>query len=399
MTAVEQAFLSAIAAGDRAEGARLFAAHPAALAVYAEIEDAFAEATEAGDADAVGALFARHPHVLRNPGYAADFLHAAAEAGRTAVVARLVELGADVNAPRSRQVPDRPIGSASALDRLDTVRWLLAHGSDVNYEWDGWAPKCGPLTNAIVNDNLEMCRLLVDHGAALNVVDRTNRTPLTWALDEDRADIAAFLRSKGAIEARDCPGYRRPELTSAIVAWIEGKTGATTPLPGGPVAVRAGAFEGRTWVFTTGMSDRAMSVPPGREAYRYAELVLAMPAGPSAWDEPATAWAVMWLRQLAQYPFDNNTWLGAPVTVVTNGEPPQPLGPGTAMTGWLLCADKAPFDRASLQDGRAVVFYTLLPLHPAECDFERRRGPRALLELFAGRSVPEHWDPRRPSAV
>ena len=142
-------------------------------------------------------------------------------------------------------------------------------------------------------------------------------------------------------------------------------------------------------------------MPPGREVYRHTELVLLMPGLPDPLDrlrDPEHAWAVKWLRHLAQYPFEHNTWLGTPVTVVANGDP-QPLGPGTAMTGWLLCADKAPFVRAKLADGREVVFYTILPLHTAEQEYERRHGPRALLERFAARGVPEVWDPDRPSAV
>lgn len=71
----------------------------------------------------------------------------------------------------------------------------------------------------------------------------------------------------------------------------------------------------------------------------------------------------------------------------------------TTLKGCCTAPTKNPFARATLADGKDVAFYTLLPLHAAEIAFKRQHGPRALLERFAERNVPEYWDPKRPSAV
>ena len=87
------------------------------------------------------------------------------------------------------------------------------------------------------------------------------------------------------------------------------------------------------------------------------------------------------------------------MAVVANDDPPRPLGPNTAMTCWLLLADKEPLDRVEMPDGRSVVFYEMIPIHTAERHFERKHGTQALLEKFAEHNVPEHINPRRPSVV
>jgi hypothetical protein len=62
-------------------------------------------------------------------------------------------------------------------------------------------------------------------------------------------------------------------------------------------------------------------------------------------------------------------------------------------------ADKAPLRGFVRPDGTEVVFYTLVPIHTAERDFERRNGLRALLQKFAQANVPSHVDPHRESVV
>jgi hypothetical protein len=376
---------------------------------YDEIEDAFSRANEVDDVKAAKDLFDSHPELLARSGLAADYMHTAARHGSTGIVALLASLGVDVNIPEDPRLPDRPIGSASALSRVETVRWLLDHGAEINYEWGGWPPSCKPLASATINGNFEIVKMLVEAGGYLNVLDRTNRTPLTWAIEYGRTDIANYLRSKGALEAHQIPGYKPPEPKSPLVQYIEKRFGmvqrfAWLPIipDSVPVAVRGVLQEEMTFLFTDGMSSRTMKTPAGKERYAHAELVVLV----RGWPETAKAvqsadyvWVINWMRQLAQYPFENDTWLGAPVTIIANGEPPAPLGAGTGMTCWLLCADKAPFERATLSDGKDVVFYSMLPIYTAERDYEREHGTIALLTRFAERNVPEYWEPKRPCVV
>ncbi len=366
---------------------------------------------QANDLDGIARLLAEHPEMVRSAECASMMIYDAALFGRTAVVALLVERGVDVNTPHTPESPDRPIGPAARLGRTETVRWLIEHGSDINYGWDGEADSCVPLAGAILNGHFEIVRLLVEAGAYLNVLDRTNRTPLTWALDYGQDEIAAYLRSKGAVEAHEVPGYVPPPPPEPVPDHVAAMVGPVEPrgwlpvVPDGdpPVAIRAAVREdGVVCLFTDGLSACPMPPGPGGDGYRHAELALYLsgwPDDPARWLEPEFRWPIDWLRRLARYPFDTGTGFGGPVAVLANGDPPAPLGPNTAMTCWLLLADKEPLGRFEAPDGRDVVFYELVPIHTAERDFELAHGTEALLERFADNEVPEWIDPHRPSVV
>ncbi|QDU23781.1 suppressor of fused domain protein [Urbifossiella limnaea] len=358
------------------------------------------------DLEGIARLLDDHPEMVTSPQCASTMIHSAARDGNTALVALLVGRGVDVNMPDDPQTPDRPIGTASRCNRLDTVRWLLEHGSDVNYGWDGDFDTCVPLSAAIYLGNFEMVRLLVEAGAYLNVLDRTNRTPLGWA--GGQPEIAAYLRSKGALEPHEVPGYVPRPLPDPIPEHIDRAVGPVRPnswLPivpddANPVPVRAADGDGVVCLFTAGMSARPQPPGPG-DGYDRAELACFLagwPDDPADWTD-AHLWPVHWLRRLAAYPWQTGVGYGGPVAVVANGDPPAPLGPGTALTCWLLLADKAPLERAYLADGTEVVFYTAVPIHTAERNYERAHGTEALLERFADAGVPDHIDPARPSVV
>jgi hypothetical protein len=359
----------------------------------------------------VARLLDEHPELVSTAECAAHNMHHAAMAGNTTLVALLVEKGVDVNIPESPAWPIPPLYSAVSLDQVDTARWLIEHGSVVNYEWNGKEPWCMPLVSAIRHGPLEMVRLLVEAGGQLNVLDRRNMTPLSWAIALGRDEVAAYLRSKGALEAHEVPGYVPPPPPDPVPDHVAAVFAPVQPLawlpivPDGdpPVAVRvATRDDGVVCLFTDGMSARPMPPGPGGDAYQYAELAVYLsgwPDDPAGWTEPEYLWPVTWLRRLARYPFETGAGLGGPVAVVANGDPPQPLGPNTAMTCWLLLADKDPLGRLETPDGRDVVFYEMVPIHTAERDFEREHGTEALLEKFAERGVPEYLDPARPSVV
>jgi hypothetical protein len=143
-------------------------------------------------------------------------------------------------------------------------------------------------------------------------------------------------------------------------------------------------------------------VPPGGEAYRFAELVLYLDGWDTdidEWQTPEHLWVINWVRRLAQIPFENDTWLNGKWTIISNEDPPRPLSEFTQMTCWLLLGEKEPLARAELPDGRSVCFYTLMPIHTAERDLALRDGIVALLRLFEQHDVPLQLDPNRPCLV
>ncbi len=79
---------------------------------------------------------------------------------------------------------------------------------------------------------------------------------------------------------------------------------------------------------SSGMSDKAMSVPEGREEFRFAELMLALPAdwpiSDEAFKKENNYWPIRWLKILARLPHEYDTWLEYGHTV-PNGDPAKPF--------------------------------------------------------------------------
>src|SRR5207245_1398080 len=98
-----------------------------------------------------------------------------------------------------------PIGAAASAGHCDTVRWMVEHGAELNYESPDREPVCFPLATAIRAGQLDMVKFLVEHGAALDVCDRRHLTPLAWA--GGQKEIADYLRSKGAVMPEQARNY------------------------------------------------------------------------------------------------------------------------------------------------------------------------------------------------
>ena len=136
-------------------------------------------------------------------------------------------------------------------------------------------------------------------------------------------------------------------------------------------------------LFTTGMSSLPMRVPAGQEEYRFAELLMHLPA---TWPHPRgdsideTSWPMKWLRQLAYFPHLHETSIGAPLTIISSAEPPEPLGPNTKQSCLLLIADFADWSPVVLGDGKRIHFFTVFPIYTEERDFEREHGSVPLME-------------------
>jgi len=146
---------------------------------------------------------------------------------------------------------------------------------------------------------------------------------------------------------------------------------------------------------TAGMSREPMVVPHGAEPFRRAELMLTLPQEWRA--TPAQlrdGWPLWWLRRLARYPHEQHTWLGWGHTV-PNGDPPEPIAPGTRLCCLLLVEPAAPEAFAQLTVGdEPVHFYGVMPVHREELDVALRDGAAALVRQLEG--VGCGWQLDRP---
>jgi ankyrin repeat protein len=155
-------------------------------------------------------------------------LYIVAEAGHWRLLAPLVRAGATLDDDDSIA---SPLAIAAFLSNLECVKELLRLGADVNYRfgqgetallWAADAPR-GPrgsihsplkLTKPtkpdprLVQRNLEIVRLLIRHGADVNVVSDDGDTALGYARCYNKVKIAQLLVRAGA--------------TNASLSWLRG---------------------------------------------------------------------------------------------------------------------------------------------------------------------------------
>jgi hypothetical protein len=146
------------------------------------------------------------------------------------------------------------------------------------------------------------------------------------------------------------------------------------------------------------MSERPMQVPPGEEKYRFAELQIHLPSDwpltNAALKDPNSAWPIKWLRRIARYPHETQTWLGGPISVFSNPDSSARLAPHVRLSDFLLtvCVNDPP----PLQlDTHLVQFYTIVPIYRQERDLEAAEGYVRLFELFGRYGISEIVDVRR----
>jgi hypothetical protein len=358
---------------------------------------------------AVRSLLAQHLDELKQKGWFSSLFYCAARRDYVEMLPIFVEFGADINAPDDRfgePSPEGVIYTAACAGAVNAVRWLVEHGAKVNHQVDG-VTRCVALTGACCDGHLEVVKLLVERGGAdVNAV-WMRRNALSDAMMYGHKEVAAYLRSRGALEPWQLAAGQPPHR-DAVLAHVERHLGKPQPLslqeivPGDPpVSIHVVPMLGRLALVTDGMSSRAMTVPPGAEAYRFAELVMYLPPGwplgAEALGDPNHAWPIHWLRRIARYPHEHHTWLGAPSAIIANGEPPEPLAPNTRLSCLFVTTQQSDFGWLTLPDGRRVAFYSVHPLYTEERDLEKQKGVEYLVGLFQKHNISTVVDVHRPN--
>jgi hypothetical protein len=163
----------------------------------------------------------------------------------------------------------------------------------------------------------------------------------------------------------------------------------------------------RPWVslVTSGMSDIPMTTPEEVEVWRFAELMIRLPAdwklGEEAFKQEENYWPIRWLKILARLPHEYESWLSYGHSI-PNGDPPEPFAPGMPFAGMILTWPSIGGEELAtlyLADGTPVHFWSLIPLHPSEISFKLKHGSDPLLEKLAAAGYSDLYDPRRPAVV
>jgi hypothetical protein len=161
-------------------------------------------------------------------------------------------------------------------------------------------------------------------------------------------------------------------------------------------------------LITTGMSDRPMNVPPRVDDFRYAELMIYLPASwpcrldlgsaPELSDE-RNYWPIRWLKMLARLPHEYNTWLGYGHSV-PNGDPPKSYAQDTDLCCMLVVPpviEPVGFTPLVVNVKKKVHFWALLPIYREEMELKLREGTNVLLDRLEEADVDPIVAPQRPN--
>jgi hypothetical protein len=318
----------------------------------------------------------------------------------------LVDLGADVNAPIDESELENAVYRGAQAGSLRAVDFLLKSGAQINHEFKG-VSRCLALTAAVRQGHVDVVKRLIEAGANINFV-WFHQSPLSVAEASGHQEIAQILRDAGAIRIVDEPADDKEEsLEEVVISYFEDLYGDCEDdvnvqvVPSGtPISIHAippAADRPFVTLFTTGLSDHPMSVPKGMDDYARAELYVQLPPD---WKyrqphDKYWGWPQYWLRSMAQYAHQKSCWLGAPATLVANGDPPKPIAPITPFTTLLMVPDAS----CEASNGDTIKLHRLLPLYTNERQLEIDEGLHVLMRALDANNVPAVVDMDRKSVV
>ncbi|GAB5526237.1 MAG: suppressor of fused domain protein [Roseivirga sp.] len=153
---------------------------------------------------------------------------------------------------------------------------------------------------------------------------------------------------------------------------------------------------------TSGMSDKPMNTPGEVEGCDYAELSICLPddwlVGEEYFEDEKNYWPVRWLKVLARFPHEYNTWLSYGHTV-PNGDPAQPFAENTELNTMVLLPTIVfgeEFHSLKLKS-KSIDFYTLIPLYSEEVGLKMKKGIDALFDGFDKHGVSDIVQIDRPN--
>jgi ankyrin repeat protein len=110
--------------------------------------------------------------------------------GQPKAVKTLLDAGADVNLASRESMKVTPLASASAARQLEIARVLIEHGADVNARA---ASDFTPLHESAASGKTDFAQLLLEHGADPNAKASDGKTPLDYAREHNREEMVELL--------------------------------------------------------------------------------------------------------------------------------------------------------------------------------------------------------------
>lgn len=175
---------------------------------------------------AAAVILDRKPDLsLADAGFGMTALHTAAAMGNAAMVRRLLAMGADPNSTFGPPGgPRHPcLGAALKGGNREVVKALLEAGAKADCDISPHAPQpedrgVTPLTMAACQGDVELMRLLIDHGANVNHWPPSTATPLMQAALGGKFEAVKLLVEKGALIELHSNKLQANAFTAALAA-------------------------------------------------------------------------------------------------------------------------------------------------------------------------------------
>ncbi|KAK4474487.1 hypothetical protein MN116_001637 [Schistosoma mekongi] len=141
----------------------------------------------------------------------------AAREGHEETVALLLAVGADVNA-RTEETQETALTLAACGGFIEVCEMLLNAGADIEVGGVGCST---PLMEAAQEGHLELVRRLLERGAAVNAVTATGDTALHYAAENGHVKVCEKLLDWGAVFGAMTEGGRTPLMKAARTGHLE----------------------------------------------------------------------------------------------------------------------------------------------------------------------------------
>jgi ankyrin repeat protein len=156
----------------------------------------FLEACGVGDAAEIARQLKRDPKLATTwTTWGWSALHLAAFSGDPEAVRLVLDRGADINARARTKFKNTPLQAALLANQLATTKLLLERGADPLVRQ---ALGFTPLQGAAFHGRRDLVDLLLGAGAEIDSRADDGRTAVTEALRGGHAELAEYLRQKGA---------------------------------------------------------------------------------------------------------------------------------------------------------------------------------------------------------
>lgn len=362
-------------------------------------------AIKKGETEKVAELIGTNTELLNLMTPFGTWLHVAASRGELNIVEKLVELGANINI-LGGVYGGGALNEAASAGHLEIVNYLLSCGADMDIS----EPERNPLFGAISNGHVDIAKRLIESGIDTGVKysgeSMKGMDALAFAREQEQEEIARLLENQKRMSAKETETRFKDQNHHDVILELVTKSFGpikntiSETVPGSRVSVNVHIIPPSmdndfVTLVTTGMSDGPMEYSDTDSVFKYAELLIKLPA---SWlmekenmKDQNHYWPLEWLRKVAHIPHIYDGWMEEGV-ILPNGEPPQPFASNTKLSSIMICRSQESRLNNVLTEQENIHIYTLVPIYKEERNLALEKGHEYLLKRMNEKGISDVLD-------